>query len=62
MIRKPDAIIKGYYVEECSSDINSATLMNSEKVNSEKLYDLQGRQVLNPRKGIYIKNGRKYII
>ena len=62
MIRKPDAIIKGYYVEEGYSDINSATLMISEKVNSEKLYDLQGRQVLNPRKGIYIKNGRKYII
>lgn len=62
MTRKPDAIIKGYYGEEGYSDINSATLMNSEKVNSEKLYDLQGRQILNPRKGTYIKNGRKYII
>ena len=39
----------------------SATLVNNEKVNSE-VYDLQGRKVMNPAKGLYIVNGRKVII
>ena len=34
-----------------------ATLVNSEKVNSE-VYDLQGRKVTNPTKGLYIVNGK----
>ena len=38
-----------------------ATLVNSEKVNSD-VYDLQGRKVTQPTKGIYIQNGRKVII
>ena len=29
---------------------------------SEKIYDLQGRQVSNPTRGIYIVGGRKVII
>jgi hypothetical protein len=27
--------------------------------NSSTIYDLQGRRVLNPKKGLYIVNGRK---
>ena len=38
-----------------------ATLVNSEKVNSE-VYDLQGRRVAQPTKGLYIVNGKKVII
>jgi len=38
-----------------------ATLMNSEKVNSV-VYDLQGRRVSQPAKGLYIVNGKKVII
>lgn len=39
-----------------------ATLVNSEKVNSD-VYDLQGRKVTQPtKKGIYIQSGRKVII
>jgi surface protein len=38
-----------------------ATLMNSEKVNSE-VYDLQGRRVAQPTKGLYIVNGKKVVI
>ena len=30
--------------------------------NSQLFYDLQGRQVANPTKGIYIKDGRKVVI
>ena len=29
---------------------------------NESWYDLQGRKVMNPRKGIYIKNGKKVLI
>ncbi|MCD8287194.1 MAG: CotH kinase family protein [Clostridia bacterium] len=30
--------------------------------DSNAIYDLQGRKVLNPAPGIYIKNGKKYIV
>ena len=39
----------------------SASLMNSGKVISE-IYDLQGRRVAQPVKGLYIVNGKKVII
>ena len=39
-------------VEDIESD-------NSDKV--DEIYDLQGRKVVNPSKGIYIKNGQKVI-
>ena len=32
------------------------------KTEDGAIYDLQGRKVANPRKGIYIKNGRKVLI
>ena len=41
----------------------SAPLTNSEEriVNSE-VYDLQGRRVNTPTKGVYIVNGKKTVI
>ena len=44
-------------------DATALTLVNNEKrtVNNE-LYDLQGRKVANPTKGLYIVNGHKVII
>ena len=39
----------------------SATLTNSEEVNSA-VYDLQGRRVEQPQPGLYIRNGKKVII
>jgi len=39
----------------------SATLVNSEKVNSE-IFNLQGQRVAQPAKGLYIANGKKVII
>jgi hypothetical protein len=36
--------------------------MNSEEVNSDKMYDLQGRRVAQPVKGLYIVGGKKVII
>jgi rhamnogalacturonan endolyase len=41
----------------------SATLNNKgEMINDKVLYDLQGRQVDTPRRGIYIHNGKKIVI
>ena len=43
---------------------NDTSIDNSEFIiqNSELIYDLQGRRVENPTKGIYIVNGRKVVI
>ena len=38
-----------------------ASLMNSERVNSE-VYNLNGQRVAQPSKGLYIVNGRKVVI
>ena len=39
-----------------------ATLVNSEEIKDKSYYDLQGRRVSQPTKGIYVKNGKKVII
>jgi hypothetical protein len=31
-------------------------------LDSDTYYDLQGRKVTNPTRGVYIKNGRKVIV
>jgi hypothetical protein len=35
---------------------------NEEKLKSGEVYDLQGRKVANPTKGLYIVDGKKVII
>lgn len=37
-------------------------LTNTNRTNNTNVYDLQGRKVANPTKGLYIVNGRKVII
>jgi hypothetical protein len=36
-------------------------IVNSKSVNS-KYYDLQGRRVSQPAKGLYLRDGRKVIV
>lgn len=43
-----------------TTGINDLRLQKED--DSDKLFDLQGRRVQNPTKGIYIKNGKKVII
>jgi hypothetical protein len=45
------------------NDVTALKLVNSEEriVNSE-VYDLQGRKVNQPAKGLYILNGKKVVI
>jgi len=33
-----------------------------EEVDNAPVYDLQGRRVVNPTKGIYVKNGKKFVV
>jgi hypothetical protein len=44
--------------------ISDASLVNSEKVNNEKWYDMNGRQLQQkPTKGgVYILNGKKVVL
>ncbi len=61
---------KAYYTASSSSRSyytfgGTATAINgiaSDEVADGAIYDLQGRLVTNPRKGVYIRNGRKIII
>jgi hypothetical protein len=41
-----------------STDIDNSEITIQ---NSELIYDLQGRRVLNPTKGVYIVGGKKVI-
>ena len=34
----------------------------TEDIAGKEIYDLQGRRVKNPKQGIYIVNGKKYVI
>jgi hypothetical protein len=42
--------------------ITATGIANVENVKDEERFDLQGRRVSNPQKGIYIKEGRKVLI
>ena len=46
--------------EDSTTDINR--LMISTQEDSDEIYDLIGRKVTAPQKGIYIVNGKKYLI
>ena len=39
----------------------NATLMNSEKVNSQ-YFNLAGQRIAQPTKGLYIVNGKTYLV
>lgn len=41
---------------------NSTNINNIKTSNNTTIYNLQGQPIKNPSKGIYIKNGKKYII
>lgn len=42
--------------------VTSISKIEIDKADNGKIYDLQGREVTKPVKGIYIKNGRKFIV
>jgi glucuronoarabinoxylan endo-1,4-beta-xylanase len=42
--------------------IRSVTLMNDDDMQNDAVYDLQGRRVQHPSKGLYIHRGRKVVM
>jgi hypothetical protein len=42
-------------------DATGIANFNTMSVKSSDYYDLQGRKVVNPGKGLYINNGRKVV-
>lgn len=53
-----DAIIKGYYGEGGYSGVSPLIYKPS---SDTPIFDLQGRRIVKPQRGIYIQNGKKYI-
>ena len=47
--------------EDGTTTINEHELNESHELSGE-IYDLQGRKVANPSKGLYIVNGKKIVI
>lgn len=43
------------------SEINGITAVTANDMNDDAIYDLQGRRVVNPTKGLYIVNGKKVV-
>ena len=46
--------------KEFASDIEYVREDNNSQ--SKDIFDLQGRKVSSPARGIYIKNGKKYVV
>ena len=54
-------LARGYFLFGDATEI-SATLNDNGEMTKEKCYDLQGRRVAQPQKGLYIVNGKKVVI
>ncbi len=48
-------------IAELEEETGIIAVPYSYPTNSDAIYDLQGRRVLNPNRGLYIRNGKKYI-
>ena len=53
---------KGKWEEYPGSDPSGIEELKNSKVEELKYYDLNGRQVKTPRKGVYIINGKKVLV
>ena len=47
---------------EASAPTGINTIRYETDMTDDHIYNLQGQRVVNPRKGIYIKNGKKFVI
>ena len=48
--------------EEVTTGIDASLMNREERIVNSAVYDLQGRVVKNPTKGLYIVNGKKVVI
>jgi hypothetical protein len=49
------------FVLQLSDDINAIPFIEALPQYTERLYDLQGRRIATPAKGVFIKGGKKII-
>ena len=59
-----EAMSKGFYLMFDNGETTGIEelMPTDDNMSEQKIYDLQGRRVYNPRKGLYIVNGKKVII
>jgi hypothetical protein len=53
---------RGLDLDDETTNVSEEVKVNSEKFATAEWYDLSGRRVLYPTKGIYIVNGKKIVI
>ena len=51
-----------YYLFDETTSISEELRVKSEEIATAPVYDLQGRRVNTPTKGVYIVNGKKTVI
>lgn len=51
-----------YAIDEMNSATTSINSITNETMENDAWYTINGTKIDNPTKGIYIKNGKKYII
>ncbi len=49
-------------IAELEDKVGIRSITFSSPTNKSDIYDLQGRRVKNPKRGVYIKNSKKYIV
>ena len=49
------------FIDDFTTGISSS-LKNNEEITNKNVYDLQGRRVVQPKKGLYIMNGKKIVL
>ncbi len=54
-----DAVVKGYYGEE--GYVSAVSSVTVDKEDDGAYYDVAGRRVASPEKGIFFRNGQKYL-
>ena len=54
-------VIEPYPLEVKINDVGSVTYIDNPEADAP-YYDLLGRPVVNPTRGIYIRNGRKVVL
>ncbi len=57
----PEARIS-FFIDGETTDISDALRLNDKAESVKNVYDLQGRKVVHPTRGLYIVNGKKVIV
>ena len=56
------ALVKTIYVTFDNNESTDIQMINNDDINNAEIFDLSGRKVTKPQKGIYIINGKKVLV